>query len=516
MLEVNQPGDADNFIFVGAKGATLTVTLAGVSPGDYSVTLSKDSGTGTVTFPTNPVKVKAPGSATVDLTGGTPGNVKIKGTCTDLEDGTVDAVVCNFVVDEVKFSAASGAMHDVALDATGKAYPAIHWKRDRKTQSPVCYERAAKMKVEVKFVATAGATGTLIVRGNGNGFTFADKEAKIVNGIAAVLNWEADKAFANAVDIIDPMDLSWEVSADGGITWTPAGKSSNQMYVILGKPAQYVSGFDAQTGKPVWKNLTIFHTVVHVSCKAAKGKSNNNAIITAVWGVFEGKDVRRVDGRRLTYYADYRTKNNLTEELLKSGDSECGAWVRLFLDMLKVHGISLGNEVFAEVRPQRSLPRPQGLGWGDGTGFAVQTWNFVPGGGGKTGSNTYTHLNLDDNPLLGATEYRWRGGYAEAIYASGIPGQGGVLKPASLFRAHYLAKIGADYYDPSYGKKYIDFSGIKISGYYTKGSLSVSESDVGIDLDGDGKLESTVIVPVHMFDTPATSKDALAAALYPY
>lgn len=465
LLEVNQTGNTDNVILPGAKGATLTVTLAGVSAGNYSVTLSKDSGSGTVTFPTNPVTFTGAGSKTVDLTGGTSGNVTIKGTCTGLTDGTVDAVVSSLAVDKVTFGAVTGAIHDVALDATGAAYPTPHWKRNRATQSPTCYERAAKMKVTVKFTAATGVTGSVKVRGSGSGFSFASTDAPVSSGTVTVSDWAADKAFANTVDIFDPMDLLWEVSVDGGTTWTSGGTSSNQTYITLGSPA----------------TTTIYHTLAQIGCQNAKGQNAEAQTIVKVWGAFTGRDVRRIDGTRLTYYADYTTTNVTTASLLTNGDGQCGAWAKLFLDMLKVQGIDQANE-YIIFQPMNS------------SGFLVKNWN-IPAAGGISGVPGYPFLNVQDNPLVGKTSYNFK--YAQVTDQAGIPGQG-TANPASLFGNHQIVKLDGIYYDPSYGVTYANFAAIKgaaIDGFILVGQLAVNEAAVNLDLNGDGDKVDTVNQP---------------------
>ena len=100
---------------------------------------------------------------------------------------------------------------------------------------------------------------------------------------------------------------------DGGSTWCSAGTSANQTYVTLGDPL-----------------TTVYHTLVHLGCKNADGENTAANCTSKIWAEFTDRDVRRVDGVQLTYYASYTCCNVTTASLLANGDGQCGAWAKFF------------------------------------------------------------------------------------------------------------------------------------------------------------------------------------------
>ena len=211
----------------------------------------------------------------------------------------------------------------------------------------------------------------------------------------------------------------------------------------------------------------------------------------AIWGEFTDRDVRRVDGVQLTYYASYTCGNITTADLLKYGDGQCGAWAKFFIDMLKVQGIGITNEyVIFMPNPPSGIPQ-------DYVGFVVKNWTFV--GAGTSGHSTHPYLNIPDSLLVGATSYNWK--FAEVTDAAGIPGQGNA-NPASLFNNHQVM-INGEYYDPSYGLKHASLQAIDddaIDGFYIGPVLHpVDEPAVNLDLNGDGdKTDLQVDTPVYL------------------
>jgi len=500
ILEVN-PGYPTNTIPPTTNGGTLRVTLTNVPSVSqntpYTVSLSQISGNGAVAFPTNTVTFTGPGSRTVNLTGVTPGDVKIKGTCTSshtgIADGEVDAIVGRSILEEVTFDVASGTRHDMYPDGIDTIYPTPHWLKGRTApQSPICYERNSKMKATVKFSMVAGASGSVKVYGVSSGFRFLSKDATISSGTVTVSNWEANNAFPNTVDILDPLDVTWYTSFDGGQSWEMAGESSNQAYVILGTPATGAQPHPTDPTAGIFAKVKMYHTLVHVGCKNAKGQSTPNGTKDAIWKAFAtppqnpltGGDFRRVDGVRLTYYANYKIGHVWTKGLLANGDGQCGAWTMLFLDMLKAHGISnTGNYILFKPKDNPSH------------GFFVKNWTIPAAGGINKNNAKYPFVNTQDTrngwPLQNS--YPWL--YAQVTDPrTGIPGQGNA-NPASRFNNHQIAKLAdGKYYDPSYGIIYNNFAAIKgaaIEGFHIPGALN--EKDVNVDLNGDKNITDVVV-----------------------
>lgn len=279
------------------------------------------------------------------------------------------------------------------------------------------------------------------------------------------------------------MSIAWSFSVDGGSTWCDAGTSANQTYVTLGDPL-----------------TTVYHTLAHLGCKNADGENTTANCTSKIWTEFTDRDVRRVDGVQLTYYASYTCGNVTTASLLANGDGQCGAWAQFFIDMRKVQGIDDTDE-YVIFRPISPSGIPQ-----DYVGFLVKNWTFT--GAGSSGHATHPYLNLPDSPFIGATSYNWK--FAEVNDAAGIPGQGNA-NPASMFNNHQVV-ISGQYYDPSYGVQHASLEDIDdnaIDGFYIGPVLyPVDEPVVNLDLNGDGdKTDMQVDTGVYLIRQNAAGLD---------
>ena len=167
---------------------------------------------------------------------------------------------------------------------------------------------------------------TITIRGDGpGGLDFPATMASVSGNDVTVNNLDCSAPFADRIDFIDPLQVSWKASLDGGSTWLPVGRSTNQTYVTLGQPAT---------------NIILFHTTLHLGCKNAKGNTSDNDALLNIWADFADRDIARVsDGAQLTYYADSSCTNTTTAELLACGDGQCAAWARLMLDVVCAQGI---------------------------------------------------------------------------------------------------------------------------------------------------------------------------------
>jgi hypothetical protein len=143
---------------------------------------------------------------------------------------------------------------------------------------------------------------------------------------------------------IDNGDLSidWEMSFDGGKTWSDIGTTTNHVYVTGGRaPVQ-------------------FETVIAEGCVSASGsKPSGNAavgtvadeeIAEAIFGRFSGRDTVHVhDGKdipgAMTYWGKHsgtgdQTDFHTTAGLLKNSDARCGGWTSFLNDCLASQGIT--------------------------------------------------------------------------------------------------------------------------------------------------------------------------------
>lgn len=147
------------------------------------------------------------------------------------------------------------------------------------------------MKAAVKwYIEPANPPGiTIKVKGDGSSnLDFPETTATISGNDVTIVATECSNSFVNEIDFFDPMSIAWKVSFDGGATWNDAGTSANQIYVTLGDPL-----------------TTVFHTLAHLGCKNADGENTAANCTAKIWNEFTDRDVRRVDGVQLTYYASY-------------------------------------------------------------------------------------------------------------------------------------------------------------------------------------------------------------------
>jgi hypothetical protein len=144
--------------------------------------------------------------------------------------------------------------------------------------------------------------------------------------------------------------------------------------------------------------MTLFHTLVHIGCKNADGKSEVADVFTAIWSEFTDRDVKRVDGTQLTYWAGADPPDS-TAGLLDEGDGRCGAWMRFLDDCARAQGMT------------------------------------------TTQRTVITTENITGPPFRFGIGFR----------VKAIPGQGNPT-PHRDFADHAVLKYGGKYYDPSYGK----------------------------------------------------------------
>ena len=409
-------------------------------------------------------------------------------------DTNVYYAVLKVDLKEVSFSGTK--YHTVKKDDGSQDYTAPHWQDNSSPldgdaddagdkKYPVCFTRNTKMKVTAKWrIEPANPGVTIKVKGDGPGnLDFPDTTAAISGNDVTITDVECSNPFANEVDFFDPMSITWSFSMDGGSTWCNAGTSANQTYVTLGDPL-----------------TTVYHTLAHLGCKNADGENTAANCTAKIWTEFTDRDVRRVDGVQLTYYASYTCGNVTTASLLANGDGQCGSWASLFIDMRKVQGIDDTDE-YVIFRPIPPSGIPQ-----DYVGFLVKNWTFP--GSGSSGHATHPYLNLPDSPFIGATSYNWM--FAEVTDATGIPGQGNA-NPASFFNNHQVV-ISGEYYDPSYGVKHNSLQDIddnSIDGYYIGPvAYPVDEPVVDLDLNGDGdKTDLQVDTGVYLIQKNAAGLD---------
>lgn len=384
------------------------------------------------------------------------GNLGLNFECTPVEDNT-----CNHCLEAVTFSSTEpddfvGIRYDIQQEQVFEAPHFVNVYAGECSESagsntvrfPVAYLSGARPKVEAVFLTDC--IETHFIRGMAsNGMQFPPQQVFPQNGKATYLCNTANIPFETGqVQYFPHFVIEWQMSENGSDGWLPIGESSNPLYV----PKE----LDLNSNPSLGYLPPYHYTVLHTSCSAADGLSEDEEIIEAIYNKFKTKNVERItDGYVMTYW-DVNAENDgfcrSTEDLLKYGNGQCGAWAEFFIVCLAIQGIeaikvsinpsgqvtSTDIEMFIEANfPNQGYTPVSTL-----TYFLVKEW-------GQLENNAIIPLEGDDDQ--------------QVLFSpglSGITAQGGFLggygdvfipDPRSIFDNHSLTLINGEYYDPSYG-----------------------------------------------------------------
>lgn len=251
---------------------------------------------------------------------------------------------------------------------------------------------------------------------------------------------EAGGEFEDKVNCYDPLEIEWTYSFDGQ-AWNPAGTCKNLVYLTFGKPEI---------------NL-LFETVMEYGSRSAKGADKKETVRDRIWEEFSVYDATRKDGKALGYYRNWNTTSANTLQLLATLDGQCTSWADFLNKCLDAQGLGMG--IVRKIVPTES-----------GKFFLVKNWKF-PAKLPFDGVSTYPKP-----PKFGMVYPDEDGENQRYLWSSevvsdqpGIPGQNSA-NPTSLFNNHVVVKIGAEYYDPSYGvihKGLMEIQDGALDGFYT-------------------------------------------------
>ena len=199
---------------------------------------------------------------------------------------------------------------------------------------PVSYMRSSTghdsrltATVSLPYSATAGS-GWLI-KGSAAGYTFPAQSVSASGG-ALTATLTAQEAVPQAIRDTE-VDITWQLSTDGGASFFTVGENSNRVYVTGG-------------------NANGAHeTVLDIGCGSADGvnmredylASDQRTAVDHIWGKFSGLNVKRVDGTLMQYNHDADTGMHAPGMLAHpSGKGQCTAWADLLVKTLGAQGIS--------------------------------------------------------------------------------------------------------------------------------------------------------------------------------
>lgn len=261
---------------------------------------------------------------------------------------------------------------------------------------------------------------------------------------------------SETIRYIEEFSIVWKmcnVNSNNESDWQVIATSINPVYVTYKKPDSTIP----------------FETVLHLGCSNANGLSGPAAEATIVNALFTpflstNFEVRRKgDNQVMTYYASIDPDNSCSDlaTMLKSPDADgrCGAMAELFNTMIKDQGIGGSNGVAITAMgtvPPNSPP-------------VVPLTNASKA---QMSVDAINQFGVDDIELDLLSDFyhfmvkNWSG-YAEGTFLPlpggdyeeakssvgdpGIPGQGNITDPRSIFINHIFITYGGKIYDPSYG-----------------------------------------------------------------
>jgi len=228
-------------------------------------------------------------------------------------------------------------------------YSAFHWTGINGEVVPYTYVSGTKITIEQ---ATIQACGDIVsgsnfevkatASGNGNIFELISPivfYSPTQNSIS-ILDAEFQEVFpANIVDVYEPLTIDWYVRLDGG-DWKAAGSSEHLIYVTF----QAVDVTIENDGDAALKH---FHSFYHLGCQAAKGLSNQDDIVLAIFNEFKDREVQRYKSSQASmgYWRDddeYHAIGvgcTIADILLTYETGTCGAWSDFVKKLIWIQGI---------------------------------------------------------------------------------------------------------------------------------------------------------------------------------
>lgn len=302
-----------------------------------------------------------------------------------------------------------------------------------------------------------------------DGSTFSG--ALQVNGaeLTATTSLIAYQPLVNTPLVYDNFDIAWTVNLPSNVAGQSLSYTGQHGAIQLYLTWAFPLGSQC-------------HSVYDIACRAAAGLdnagANNQLLIDRVWAPFDNLNVRRVDGTQLKYYGNWDTAvASTTKALIQSGDGQCDAWAKLFLDVLKVHGIASQSTFKIEGQDILEISR-----------FLIKYWQAE--GIGISDDPLFPYVNLLATPHVADNAYHWR--YRQVYDLTGVAGQG-APNPESAFGYHMVAKVNNRLYDPSYGRTYNDLEDFEtgaVYGFVKSAIIPVDEPVVQLDLNGDTFIDA--------------------------
>jgi hypothetical protein len=256
------------------------------------------------------------------------------------------------------------------------------------------------------------------------------------------------------------------------------GTTSNDVYLTLATPLQ-------ANGEPI-AGQNVYHSVVYIGSFAGAGATDEESLIDNVWSHFQSKTVKTVEERDIWrrgrasepmfYWNNWALENFSVARLLRDRDGRCGAWTRLFVEVLNTQGFELVGAVQL-TSANETKPFMVMNGW-------VSQGQHAAGTDKKIRFHTSaTQLGLNQSNSDYALDTT-----SELTYPNGLPSQGINNRPAGIFSDHVFAFVvynGAQrWLDPSYGAEYVGANWhAKMTDFETKALYGIASRDLFNPLD---------------------------------
>ena len=248
----------------------------------------------------------------------------------------------------------------------------------------------------------------------------------------------------------DPFIINWWFSLDN-TNWESIGTTETPVYVTYKPP-----------------NGPIYLTTIHIGTKYAPATpaltpAGEVTVADAIYGHFQGKQVDRADGTRLTFWGGNTVATGAaagdTAGLIQNLHGACDAWSNFLIDVWKDQGIT--GAIAREVQSTTA-----------GEGMMTWAWKTVRP---PSASGPYNYLLLVDVIMTQNSE------------------QGSVMDSPHIWLTHFMVQFNGKCYDPSYGTVqggYLAWENQVFSGF-TNGTVNPTH--------GRGKngltAETTFVVP---------------------
>lgn len=378
-------------------------------------------------------------------------------------------------------------------------------------QNPVAYVSGTIGKVEAEFNIDCTVENWYARGQRSDGF---DLEVMPLDPIGTTsakypATFFAEEFDENKVQFWQSFEIDWYVSKDPELPegqWVFVGRSMNPLYITFKAPEPTLeqlspgnpTAIALSNGLPVdpvpaaW-GYKHFHTLFKISCEAANGKTTDTEIISSLKTKFNTLSIWSADANRLiSYYKNWDiqlgpSRSVNTVQLLNKADSQCGGWLRFFLEMLKVQGVT-----YSTVNTDHFFFKPQPSSSGANRLF-IKNWSFNTGSLSDYAPDPFDYVFIEGADFYEGNKYNWV--YADGEDTDGNDGQGNNSYPVSIFENHQLTLVGGTFYDPSYGLEYSVLAGLDgietalVAGYAKIIVRQFNELDEGIDFNQDGEIE---------------------------